>query len=234
MERQNGSDPEAPPLANLPTATPELETEVERLLGETEALLDREQGPRSKLRSLPSGSRSIVAAAGAVLAVICVYAFARRSDFSEIPAWQLALVTASYAAPLAGLVWCLLSPLYRVEVRPERARRLILGSFALPFVWAVLPPLAFGHTGSGTTRHGCVFLGLTLGGLFIGLLRALDRAADGDPRSVAMGAAAGGLVANLGVALYCPETRLLHLALVHAPLGLLLLFVYRRVARRLA
>jgi hypothetical protein len=213
-----------------------LDAEVEHLLGQTEALLDREEGARSKLRSLSARSRALIAAVGAALGVALVLGFARRSDFVTVPAWQLAVVTASYGIPLSALVWLLLSPLYRIEARPKEAAAILAAAFALPFLWAVLPSFTFAH-GEGATRHGCLFLGLGLGGLFIGLLRALDRAADGDPRSLAMGAAAGGLLANLALTFYCPETRILHLALVHAPLGVALLLLYRRgmhLARRAA
>jgi hypothetical protein len=203
---------------------------VENLLGQTEALLDREEGAHSSLRSLSTAIRSLVAAAGTGLAVALVLAFWRRNDLAILPAWQIALAAAVCIAPLSGLVWFLLAPLYRVEARPRVAAALIIAGLAVPFLWAMVPSLMFGH-GQGATRHGCLFLGLGLGGLFIGLLRALDRVADADPRSLVMGAAAGGLVANLALAFYCPETRVLHLALVHAPLGLLLLLMYRRALR---
>ena len=48
-----------------------------------------------------------------------------------------------------------------------------------------------------------------------------------------MAAAAAGLVANMALVLHCPGTRPLHLIIAHAPLGLLLLASYRRVAKRL-
>lgn len=228
MQRR-GSD-SAPPVIRLPTPSRALDAEVESLLGQTEALLDREEGTLSRLRSLSTVSRNLIAAAGTALAVTLVLVFARRGDFDSLPGWQLALATAVYVLPLGGMVWLLLSPLYRVGPRPRQAAAVIAAAFALPFIWAVVPTLTFAH-GQGATRHGCLFLGLGLGGLFVGLLRALDRAADGDPRSLAMGAAAGGLLANLALTFYCPETRILHLAIAHAPLGFLLLLLYRRALR---
>ncbi len=207
-----------------------MDAEVDRLLSQTEALLDREEGAGSRLRSLSTTSRSLIAAATTVLAAALVFLFARRSDFDALPGWQLALAVAFYGAPLGCLVWLLLSPLYQVEARPREAAALLAAGFGLPFLWAFLPSLVFAHA-EGPTRHGCLLLGLGVGGLFIGLLRAMDRVADGDPRSLAIGAAAGGLVANLALTFYCPETRILHLAIAHAPLGLLLLVVYRRAVR---
>jgi len=232
LERPNGSDLDAPPLPVLPPPTPETEAELERLLGHTEALLDREDGALEKLRSLPTTVRALVAAGGATLAVLGVYALMRRSDFSMIPGWQVALATVTCAVPLVALLWFSLAPLHRVEPRPEHAGALIGTGFALPFVWASLPPLEFARATPGATRHGCLVLGLLLGGAFLALLRALDRAADDDPRTLAMGAAAGGLVANLSLAFYCPEVRLVHLGLVHAPVGLVLLLLYRRIVSR--
>jgi hypothetical protein len=207
-----------------------MDAEIDRLLGQTEALLDREEGVRSRVRSLSTASRTLIAAAAAVLMVGVVVVFARRSDLGALPAWQLVLAAAFYGAPLGCVVWLLLSPLYHVEARPREAVALLAAGFGLPFVGAFLPSLVFAH-GEGPTRHGCLLLGLGLGGLFIGLLRAMDRAADRDPRSLALGAAAGGLVANLALTFYCPETRVLHLAIAHAPLGFLLLFLYRRALR---
>jgi hypothetical protein len=206
--------------------------ELERLLGDVEGLLDRERGVRSRLRSLSTLSRGLIAAGAAVLAVVAVFLLVRRADFALVPFWQLALAGASYAVPLGLLIWQLLLPLHRVEARHGQATALIATAFAVPFVWALIPPHAFAHiVRAGDIRRDCLFVGLALGGAFVALLRVLDRAADTDPRGMAMGAAAGGLVANLGLVLHCPQTRMAHLVLVHAPIGLFLLWIYRRALR---
>lgn len=230
MNRQNGNDPGLRPLPRLGVQPPEVDPEVERLLRETEALIDEDRGASSAVRRLSTGTRVLAACAASALAVALVAAFAPRSDLAGIPAWQLAVATVVQAAPIAALVWCVLAPLQRVELRPEHSFAVIVVGFSLPFLWAVIPPLASAQ-GHGFTRHGCLLVGLALGGLFIAALRALDRVADGDPRGVALGAAAGGLVANLALAFYCPDSRWLHLAIAHAPIGLLLLLVYRRAVR---
>ncbi len=233
LERPSGNEPEAPPLP-LPAdlRPPAEDPDVERLLGNLEKLLDEEQGFRSKVRSLPTATRGLVAGGAALFAVLCVFLLVRRADFAAVRPWQLELAIGSYMLPLGILIWRLLLPLHRVETRSEHFAALITASFALPFLWAVVPPRAIAHVlQAADIRRDCLLLGLLVGGAFIALLRLLDRAADGDPRSLAMGAAAGGLLANLALVIHCPQTRFLHLALGHAPIGLLLLWAYRRAAR---
>jgi hypothetical protein len=206
--------------------------EVERLLVATQLLLDGERGPRSSLSSLSTAARGLIAALVAVLAVGGVFWRVRRADLAFVPGWQLALAGASYAVVLGFLLWRILLPLHRLEARPEHAGALLGTAFGLPFMWALMPPHAFARVlQAADIRHDCLPLGLVIGGAFVALLRVLDRAADRDPRGIAMGAAAGGLVANLALAVHCPETRVLHLVIAHAPIGLLLFWLYRRAAR---
>ena len=62
----------------------------------------------------------------------------------------------------------------------------------------------------------------------------VDRAPETNLRAAALLSAAGGLTANLALVFHCPKTQPLHLLLVHAPIGLLLLVVSRRLLLRLA
>jgi hypothetical protein len=210
----------------------EVDPDVARLLGNLESLLDEEeQRPESVVRSLSTGFRIAIATALAALAVTVVFAFVRRADFAAIPHWQLLVVGTSYAVVAGLLVWRVLLPLHEAETRSEHATALITAAFALPFVWAVVPPHAFGRVlQAEEIRRDCLVLGIGIGGAFIALLRVLDRAADTDPRGVAMVAAAAGLVANFALTLHCPQTGLAHLAIGHAPIGLLLFWIYRRAA----
>ena len=212
-----------------------MDSEIERLLGTVEALVERDNSAVGKLRGLPTSARWAIAAAAVTLLVGCVFALLRRGDLATCPTWYIALMTASYAVPLALLVGRVLAPLHRLGSLPDRGDYLIGAAFFLPFFWALFPPAALVHAAQAVAiKRDCLALGVALGAMTIVALRALDRAADTEPRTVLMVAAAGGLVANLALFFHCPQTRLLHLALVHAPIGLLLLFTYRRVASRRA
>lgn len=203
--------------------------EIERLLGNVEALVERDNGAVGKLRGLPTPGRWAIAATVVTALVGVVFALLRRENLEAVPTWYLALLAVSYIVPLTLLVGKVLAPLHRVESLPERSDLVLVAAFVLPFLWALLPPGALSHTAHTVAiKRDCLALGIALGALTIVALRALDRAADTEPRTVPMVAAAGGLVANLALVLHCPQTRLLHLVLVHAPIGLVLLFLYRR------
>jgi hypothetical protein len=207
-----------------------MDPEIERLLGTVEALVEKDGGPIGKLRGLPTGARWALAAGTITSLVAMVIVLLRRDDFESCPTWYLALMAASYAVPLTVLVGRVLAPLHRLDSLPERGDLVVGAAFCLPFLWALFPASLLSHAAQAVAiKKDCLALGVALGALTIVALRALDRAADTEPRTAAMVAAAGGLVANLALVFHCPQTRLLHLALVHAPIGLVLLFVYRRV-----
>jgi hypothetical protein len=207
-----------------------MDPEIERLLGTVEALVEKDSGPIGKLRGLPTGARWALAAVTVTSLVALVIVLLRRDDFESCPTWYLALMVASYAVPLTVLVGRVLAPLHRLDSLPERGDLVLGAAFCLPFLWSLFPASLLLHAAQAVAiKKDCLALGVALGALTIVALRALDRAADTEPRTVPMVAAAGGLVANLALVFHCPQTRLLHLALVHAPIGLLLLFVYRRV-----
>lgn len=231
MEPRNGSDPVARPPSSPASADTQMDPEIERLLGNVEALVERDNGAIGKLRALPTGGRWAIAAVAVTALVAGVFVLLRRDDFESCPTWYLGLMAASYAVPLTLLVSRVLAPLHRLDSLPERGDLVLGAAFCLPFFWALVPAAALSHAVQAVAlKKDCLVLGLALGALTIVALRALDRAADTEPRTVPMVAAAGGLVANLALVFHCPQTRLLHLGLVHAPIGLLLFLLYRRVA----
>jgi hypothetical protein len=211
-----------------------MDSEMEDLLGRVEALVEQDRGFVSKLRGLSTPSRWLIATASVVLLVGIVFGVVRRSDLDQCPPWQLALLAMSYIAPLSFLVGRILSPLHQVEAQLKQLAAVTYLAFCAPFVWAFFPPHGAHMVGDGMGRHDCLLLGFVVGAMVIGLLRVLDRAPDADRPRVAMAAAAGGLVANLALVLHCPGIKPLHLAIAHAPIGLLLLASYRRVATRLS
>ena len=60
----------------------------------------------------------------------------------------------------------------------------------------------------------------------MGLLRVLDRSTT-EGRSLLVPAAAGGILANIALFVHCPAVSPLHLVLIHAPVGLVLLLGYK-------
>jgi len=212
-----------------------LDTEMERLLGRLRSSLDEEKGPKGALRALPTWARFALAGAGILAMVAGVFLTARRADFDAYPPIRLSLWVVSYVGLLALLASRTLRPLFRTIEPAGREMALVAACFAAPFVWALIPPAHLLHfvdtTGGG---RDCLVLGVALGTAVIVLMRALDRAPDSNFRAAALGAAAGGLTANLALVFHCPKTHPLHLLVVHAPIGLVLLFAYRRVLKRFA
>jgi hypothetical protein len=204
------------------------------LLDEVHASLDRERGPVAALRALSTPARTVLVGLAVAAMVLGVFLVARRADFVAYSPLRIALVAASYVALLGLLVSRALRPLYRTAEPAGREMALVAACFFAPFVWAAIPSPALSHfvdiSGGG---KDCLLLGLAFGAAVIGLVRLLDRAAESNFRAAAMLSAAGGLTANLALVFHCPQTRALHLLLVHAPIGLLLLFVYRRLQARM-
>ena len=230
---RNAIDPErsaAPHDEHPPT-----DADIERLLGRVHASLDAEQGVLGKLRALPTRTRWLVVATAVALMVGGVFAFARRVDFDAYPPWRLVLTAATYVALLALIANLVLRPFYRRGASASREMILVAASFLAPFGWALAPVPVLSHpvdtAGGG---RDCFALGVALGTTLIVLFRALDRAPQTNLRSVAILAAGAGLVANLAFVFHCPQTRPLHLVLVHAPIGLVLLLICRPALARLA
>lgn len=211
------------------------DAELDWLLGEVHASLAQERGAVAAVRAMPTAVRAALVTAGIATMIALVVVFAPRVDFEAFPPARLAVVAGSYVALLVLIASRALRPLHSTMEPAGREMALTAACFLAPFAWAFLPPPVLSHfvdtTGGG---KDCLVLGLALGAAVIALIRFVDRAPDTNFRAAALLAAAGGLTANLALVFHCPKTQPLHLLLVHAPIGLLLLFVARRVLRRVA
>jgi hypothetical protein len=213
---------------------------LERLLARVHESLDAEQGLQGRLRALPTRVRSLLVALAVALVLGVVLVFARRADFDAYPPWRLVLNAATYVGLLALVSNRVLRPLHRPPAC--RSRELVLVSAALlaPFGWALAPlPMLSRVMDPVAGGRDCLSVGITLGVALILLFRILDHAPQtANFRSAALFASGAGLLANLALAFHCPRTRPLHLAMLHAPIGLVLLFAYGGVlaafGRRLA
>jgi hypothetical protein len=202
-------------------------SDFERMLGRVHASLDAERGLRGRLRALPTRVRSLLVATAVILVGGGALVFARRVDFDAYPRWRLLLNAATYAGLLALVSSLVLRPLHRRPVSASWETALATVGLLAPFGWALAPmPVlsrAVDPVGGG---RDCLVVGIVLGTALAVLLRSLDRAPQTSLRSAALFAAGAGLLANLALVFHCPRTRPMHLALVHAPMGLLLLFAY--------
>lgn len=200
------------------------------LLAEVEQSLGRERGVRAWLRSLSTPWRIACAlgSVGVVAAFVLVYR--PRPDLSAYPIDRMALTVAFYALLIGGAFALELRPLQR-RALPRWVRPVLAGI-------ALLVPVAFAFAPSaevvavhvpGSFMHlalGCFMFGLALTVPVLVLLFSLDRRAHRSFGVVVLAAAAGGLVANLGLALHCPITNVAHVLVGHATIGLILIMVY--------
>jgi hypothetical protein len=211
------------------------DAELDWLLGEVHASIAEERGAVAAVRGMPTAVRAALVTAGIATMIALVVVFAPRADFEAFPPARLAFLAASYVALLVLVASRALRPLHRTLEPAGREMALTAACFVAPFAWALLPPPVLSRfvdtTGGG---KDCLVLGIVLGAAVIGLIRLVDRAPDTNFRAAALLAAAGGLVANLALVFHCPRTQPLHLLLVHAPIGLLLLFIARRLLLRVA
>ena len=225
LEASPTSDPERPAASREECALDG--ADFERLLGGVHASLDAERGLQSRLRALPTRVRSLLVATAVALVVGGALAFARRVDFDAYPPWRLFLNAATYAGLLAFVSSLVLRPLHRRPVSASWETALATASFLAPFCWALAPvPVLSRVVDPAGGGRDCLVVGIALGTALLVLFRSLDRAPQTNLRSAALFAAGAGLLANLALVFHCPRTRPMHLALVHAPMGLLLLFAY--------
>lgn len=226
------------PLEASPTSEPERPAasrdehaldgaDLERMLGGIHASLDAERGLGSRLRALPTRGRSLLVAMAVALVIGGALAFGRRVDFEAYPPWRLYLNATTYAGLLALVSSLVLRPLHERLVSASWETALATASFLAPFCWALAPvPVLSRAVDPAGGGRDCLVVGIALGAALVVLFRSLDRAPQANFRSAALFAAGAGLLANLALVLHCPRTRPLHLALVHAPVGLVLLFAY--------
>ena len=178
--------------------------------------ISAESGPRAWLRSRRTSVRVLLAtAAGAVIVTAGGQSAAAPS--AQAVAW-LALFS------LAGLacLWALVAP--HGQPRTPRTREVLVGfALALPLAYALasssIPETSSSELGFAQQALICFVYGSVLALPFIVVVWTLDRS---DRRELVLltgTAGVAGLVANGALALHCPNTEPLHLAMGHATIG---------------
>ena len=229
----DSADPERPPRKWSDSTYPITAAEMQHMLDETTASIDRERGLRAWLRALPTGWRVVTAGLVVLASVATVSSLVPRGvDFQFYPAPRLWGSIGLYAVLLAVLVATALRPLHRVELRRRVVLALGMVAFAAPYGLALWPRAA--QFASPKAPNDCFPIGIATGVALIALLRTLGRSEGNEPRLVLLVAAAAGIAANLTLIFHCADQHPLHLVLVHAPLGLTLFWGYRWTALRLA
>jgi hypothetical protein len=210
------------------------EPELEAMLAKLRSTLEGEQGRPARLRALPSWLRALLPLTAALMLTCAVFAWLPRDpDFQFYPPLRLTVTLAAYAGLLWLMVWSALRPLQRVELSGAILFALGVLAFVAPFALAAWPDTAPHLAGSGP-RKDCFAIAMALGGAVLWLIGRLDRVAAREPRVLMLGAAAGGLAANLALVFHCTDNTSLHLLLVHAPSGLTLWWVAALIAARRA
>jgi hypothetical protein len=201
------------------------DAELDTLWKRVESAIAHETGVGAWLRSMPTRWRVILASGVAVVMPVILGFASPRSDLEAYPEMRLALSMGAFAVLLGVLIVLNLRPLQR----PELSTRALIFAFvalAVPFLIALLPEVRLTHPVAFHDLHDCLLVGSICGGALMALLRALDRSI-ANARALLVPAAAGGILANVALSLHCPVVSPLHLALIHAPIGLVLLYGYK-------
>jgi hypothetical protein len=192
--------------------SPELWAAVERRLV-------KETGARAWLRSRSTALRVALSTAVGALIVVLAHrgdhvGLAERSGL-EPTVWIFGFAGLALAAVAWGL-----RPLGRARSAASRAV-LLSGAAALPVLYS-LTTAEVASSGTSLVRGavGCFAMGLALAVPFVVVLWLADRADRLATANITLFAAAGGLLANLGLALHCPSNEQAHLLLGHAPVAL--------------
>lgn len=218
------------PAVRSPTAdTSAAEISVD-MAAAVEQRLERERGPRARLRALPSWAR--VAAASALGLGLVLVQPLRTPQIG----WPRPVALLLLAILLLAGVALVLRP---ITLPPAgRARGWVAAAaLAAPFLVAlgVLGHRAGSdaHWGGVATAAACFAYGSLFAAPFFVLLRLLDRSDYVSlPNAVLFGAATG-LVAGLVLELHCALTHPLHVSLGHAAVGVLWAAAYAALSSRL-
>jgi hypothetical protein len=146
---------------------------------------------------------------------------AMRPDIDLYPKGRLLSAIAIFTALVGVLATVQLRPLPAPPVS-TRGFVLAIGALALPWVVALLPEAHLAHPAVFHDTNDCLLVGTMSGAALMVLLWMLDRSTSA-ARSLLLPAAAGGALANLALTFHCDILSPLHLAVIHAPVGILLL-----------
>jgi hypothetical protein len=219
------------PLPSREAAGCALGAELEPLRRRLESTLARERAWPARLRGLPTRWRILLAAVTAASMSIALGVLSPRVDLEVYPLARMLGSALVFAVVLAALLLRGLRPLQAPD-RTSQALRWALVGLALPFAIA-LPEVHLARPVPFHDAHDCLLIGTVAGAVLMAVLAALDRK-PAATRSLLVAASAGGILANLALSFHCPVTSPLHLVVIHAPIGLVLLCGYRgvRFARR--
>jgi hypothetical protein len=201
------------------------EGELNALFRRVEGAIAREKGLAAWLRDMPTPWRIVLATSAAAVMAVAIAVASPRGDLEAYPQTRLLLSLGAFTVLLGTLIVHNLRPL---QVPDLSARALIFAFVALvvPFLISLLPEARLTHPVVFRDAHDCLLVGCVSGAALMALLRALDRSTS-DARSLLVPAAAGGILANVALFVHCPAVSPLHLALIHAPVGLVLLLGYK-------
>ncbi|HMJ54774.1 MAG TPA: NrsF family protein [Polyangiaceae bacterium] len=201
------------------------EAELDTLLQHVERVIAGEKGLAAWMRGMPTRWRVVLASSAAAALAVAFGVASPRLDLDAYPQTRLLLSVGAFLVLLGTLIVLNLRPLQR----PELSTRSLIFAFvalAVPFLIALLPEAQLSSPVVRRDVHDCLLVGCICGAALMALLRVLDRSTS-DARSLLVPAAAGGVLGNVALFFHCPAVSPLHLALVHAPTGFVLLFGYR-------
>jgi len=205
---------------------------------DVEQLLARERGVRARLRGLGRPARLALAAALVAALALAVLALYPRKDLAIFPRGRLLGALGGFTLLALLAVWHALRPLYRPPVPGWIPAAVFAAGVGALGVWAALPEVPTVGVREPHAMGGmihCLVLGAIAGTALVLLARALDRGGRTGMDMAVYGAAFGGLGANVGLLLFCPNTAPVHILLGHAtvPLALIgLLAIGRSAIRR--
>jgi hypothetical protein len=174
----------------------------------TRRLLGRDRGLLGALRLRPTWQRL------AALLGLLGAGLSWESIGAAHAAGEIALHVLVFAVACALLLWPLGWPL------PRLGRAVAVGvALALPIGFALWAHLRSPSPTPESSPWPCLAYGAVLAASFLGALVALDRRAALGMQQALIAGSIGGVAGNALLHLHCPSDALAHLALGHAPLG---------------
>ncbi len=201
--------------------------DLEALERSVQASIERDRGPRARLRELSRPARFALVAFVVVLEVAFAFFTSRRRDWDVYPALRMGLSLMALGGALGLALWDALRPLHQ----PARDRRpLIAAGLLLPVVLAFLPEvptLAADRGLAGDLR--CLTNGALLALAVLGASWLVAR----DGRFLLLGAVGGALTGLTALTVECPTNLRQHLVVGHALVAPLLVGAAWTVERTL-
>ncbi len=207
-------------------------------LREAQAVIASDQGVLTRVRSLSTPVRTLLAGfvVGALGAVVLL--FHARVGLEHYPADRLFLEGVSITSLSLLLSAFALGGPHRPTPKPWVTWSLLGGALLTPLMLAFLPPVDLmlpgakgGGGGFGREAFVCSVYGLGASFPMVAVLALLRRVPTTDGRLAVLGAGAAGLAGVLALQLHCPIGLRSHLLLGHAVVPLLLIVILLLVHR---